>query len=336
MRPGAVRIPAGEEILADARRRVDPAYRAAVDTLPARIRQVAGYHIGWWDPDGRPSDRPGKAIRPALVLACAQASSGTGITTEAIDPAVSVEALHDFTLLHDDVMDADRTRRHRPAAWTVFGVNAAILTGDALLGLALDRATSADGVKILTAALADLCRGQSADLEHTTNLTLAACLTTAQGKTGALTGAACGLGALAGGAENARVAQFQAFGSDLGVAFQLVDDLLGIWGDPTVTGKPALADLAHGKRTLPVVAALTSGTAAGDELRQLYDHPGPHDPADLRKMAELIDTAGGRTWARRTADAYLAKAFDHLRTADPPHTTGDLRTLADLITRRER
>ena len=135
---------AAGQILAETRTVVDPAHRAAVDDLPPETRHVAGYHIGWWEADGRLTGASGKAVRPAFVLACARAAhrGGGGDQAEtpdrrppaqaAVDAAVAVELVHDFSLLHDDVMDRDLTRRHRAAAWTVFGVGRAILAGDAL------------------------------------------------------------------------------------------------------------------------------------------------------------------------------------------------------------
>src|SRR4051812_37953957 len=124
--------------VAEAREMFEPAYRAVIEALPAEIRHVAGYHIGWWDTDGRATDRVGKAMRPALTLACARAASGglAGSAHEAVvASAVAVELVHDFSLLHDDVMDGSLTRRLRPTAWAVFGVGPAILAGDMLLTL---------------------------------------------------------------------------------------------------------------------------------------------------------------------------------------------------------
>jgi geranylgeranyl diphosphate synthase type I len=130
------------EVLAGSRIIVEPALRAAIDTLPCAMRRVAGYHFGWWDEHGQRESacdghaKGGKAIRPALVLLSAQAvGAELGV---AVSGAVAVELVHNFSLLHDDVMDGDLTRRHRRTAWNVFGVNAAILAGDALLTLAVD------------------------------------------------------------------------------------------------------------------------------------------------------------------------------------------------------
>nr|CEL13473.1 Octaprenyl diphosphate synthase / Dimethylallyltransferase / (2E,6E)-farnesyl diphosphate synthase / Geranylgeranyl pyrophosphate synthetase [Kibdelosporangium sp. MJ126-NF4]CTQ99160.1 Octaprenyl diphosphate synthase (EC 2.5.1.90) / Dimethylallyltransferase (EC 2.5.1.1) / (2E,6E)-farnesyl diphosphate synthase (EC 2.5.1.10) / Geranylgeranyl pyrophosphate synthetase (EC 2.5.1.29) [Kibdelosporangium sp. MJ126-NF4] len=336
-----------EEVLAEGARLVEPAYRAAVGRLPVELARVAGYHAGWWDTDGCPSTGMGKAVRPALVVACARAC-GADIPTddtsgESGDGGVgavgaAVEMVHDFSLLHDDVMDGDLTRRHRPAVWAVFGTGQAILVGDVLLTLALDTVGERRLAKVLTAALVDLCVGQSTDLafEERRDVTLPECLAMAEAKTGALLGAACELGALAGGADSGTAACYRRFGRQVGVAFQLIDDLLGIWGDPMVTGKPAGADLVARKKSLPVVYALTSGTSASEHLAWLYGRDWDLDTEAIAYTADLVDAAGGRTWAQDEARRRIDAAMASLRQAAPdPRAAADLVALADLITRRD-
>src|SRR5918997_4814785 len=182
------------EVLAASRITVEPALRAAVDTLPSSMLRIAGYHFGWWNEHGRPERNPGakppggKAIRPTLVLLSAQAVGGVAAT--AVPAAIAVELVHNFSLLHDDVLDGDVTRRHRPTAWSVFGLNAAILAGDALLTLALDVLTSCghpaatDATRMLTTTVQRLIDGQSADLdlEQAAEAELAECVSMAERK----------------------------------------------------------------------------------------------------------------------------------------------------------
>ncbi|WP_281373880.1 polyprenyl synthetase family protein [Mycobacterium vicinigordonae] len=113
-----------EAALTDARALIEPTQRAALDALPADVRHVAGLHLGWWDAAGqeRQTGR-GKAIRPALTIACARAAGGDEAGEAAIRSAVAVELVHDFSLLHDDIMDSDLVRRHQPTAWSAFGVS---------------------------------------------------------------------------------------------------------------------------------------------------------------------------------------------------------------------
>ncbi len=125
-------------LLERARATVDPVLRTALGSLPGSMRRIALYHFGWEQADGTPAQGgSGKAIRPALVLAAASAMGGRAARSAAVRAAAAVELVHNFTLLHDDVMDRDTTRRHRPTAWTVFGDTDAILAGDALQALAL-------------------------------------------------------------------------------------------------------------------------------------------------------------------------------------------------------
>ncbi|MEV8632172.1 family 2 encapsulin nanocompartment cargo protein polyprenyl transferase [Streptosporangium sp. NPDC051023] len=341
---GAVEGRSARAVLLWSRGTVEPALRSAVDTLPPSMRRIAGYHFGWWDECGEPTRADsGKAIRPALVLLAAEAVGGSAAA--ALPAAVAVELAHNFSLLHDDVMDGDRTRRHRPTAWAVFGISPAILAGDALLALAFD-VLSADGQRVASeatrsfgAAIQELLEGQSADVafERRQDVELTECLVMAAGKTGALLGCACALGALFGGGTPEQVERLRAFGSDLGLAFQLVDDLLGIWGDPEVTGKPVYSDLRSRKKSLPVVAALASPTPAGRELAGLYHREHPLTDADLVHAAGLVDAVGGRAWSQAQADELLARALRHLHAASSmARPAAELGALARLVTRRDR
>ncbi|WP_242884482.1 family 2 encapsulin nanocompartment cargo protein polyprenyl transferase [Actinomadura litoris] len=333
--------PSAAEILAWSRGLLDPALRLAVDTMPDSMRGIVAFHFGWRDERGRPdAGAGGKAIRPALTLLSAEAA---GAAAEAALPAaVAVELAHNFSLLHDDVMDGDRTRRHRPTAWSVFGVNAAILAGDALLAAAFEALAAgpapAAGVRVLSRAVLDLVEGQSADLafENRADVTLEECLAMAAHKTGALLGGACALGAVHAAASPAVTARLRAFGERLGLAFQLVDDLLGIWGDPAVTGKSVHSDLHSRKKSLPVVAALTSGTPAGAELAALYLRDDPLTDTAAARAASLVEDAGGRAWATTRAGELLAEALAELDAAEAaPAADAELRTLAHLITHRD-
>ncbi|HEX4724206.1 MAG TPA: polyprenyl synthetase family protein [Pseudonocardiaceae bacterium] len=331
-----------------ARDLVEPALRRAVDELAPAMRTISSYHFGWADEFGRETPGGGgKALRPALTLLSAQAAGADA--SAGVPAAVAVELVHNFSLLHDDVMDNDTERRHRPTAWTVFGVPAAILAGDALLTLAVETVrlgyerTGSAVVGCLNQAVQDLIVGQSWDVEfeRRTDVTLPECLTMAAGKTGALMRCATSIGALAVGADERTVRLLAEFGEHLGLAFQLVDDLLGIWGSPDVTGKPALADLASRKKSVPVVAALNSGTDAARRLAELYFQPRQPDQVDdeaaLIAMADLVERAGARAWTEVEADRHIQQADECLAAlAAPAAVTEAFRATALFVTRRDR
>jgi geranylgeranyl diphosphate synthase type I len=334
-------------ILERTRASVDPELRAAIDSLPGSMRRIALYHFGWEHADGTPAaGNAGKAIRPALVLTAAAALGGPGAREAAVRAAAAVELIHNFTLLHDDVMDRDTTRRHRPTAWTVFGDADAILAGDALQALALGllaedpHPVSGPAAARLAACVVELCAGQHADTElerrSPGEVTLGEVLTMAEAKTGALLGSACALGALYAGASRADVEALDAFGREAGLAFQLIDDVIGIWGDPRRTGKPVGADLAARKKSLPVVAALTSGTPAASELAELYG--APHEKGDeeaIVRTALAVEQAGGRDWAQVQAADRMARAMHELsRAVADPAEAGGLLALLEFVTRR--
>lgn len=253
-----------------------PVLRAAVDRLAPPMDTVAAYHFGWIDAQGNPADGDGgKAVRPALAVLSAQVP---GAAPEVGVPgAVAVELVHNFSLLHDDLMDGDEQRRHRDTVWKVHGPAQAILVGDALFALAnevlleLGTVEAGRATRRLTAASRALIDGQAQDIsyEHRERVTVEECLEMEGNKTGALLACASSIGAVLGGADDRTADQLEKYGYHLGLAFQVVDDLLGIWGDPEATGKQTWSDLRQRKKSLPVVAALAAGGPASERLGEL-------------------------------------------------------------------
>ena len=332
------------EGVALARDLVGPAMESAIVRLTPDVRVVAAYHLGFADAAGHPTGhgKGGKALRPALALLSARAAGAP--PERGVTAAVAVELVHNFSLLHDDIMDNDTERRHRPTAWTVFGVGAAILAGDALLALAQDllledgHPQGAWAARCLSAAVQRLIGGQGSDLafEKRDDVSLAECLDMAGDKTAALMACACSIGAVHLGAPPTLAMGLAGFGAHVGLAFQLTDDLLGIWGAPEVTGKPVRADLRARKKSLPVVAALTSGTPAAAELRGLLTNPEPLSEDDLVRAADLVVAAGGKDWAEAEADAQLAAANASLSGIDlAADVRAELTAIAEFITARQ-
>ncbi|MEV4760517.1 polyprenyl synthetase family protein [Micromonospora sp. NPDC049559] len=315
--------------------------RAALDRVDERTRLTAGYQLGYWDADGTPTARGGgKGLRPALVLLSARAAGST--VRAGLPGAAAVELVHNFSLLHDDVIDGDAERRHRPTAWAAFGVGPAILAGDALLSLAGEvlveaaELDGASGLRHLHAATRRLIAGQAADIafESRTEVTLDECLAMAADKTAALLSCSATLGAVLCGAPPGLVDGLAAYGERLGLAFQLVDDLLGIWGEPAVTGKPVLSDLRARKKSVPVVRALTAGGPASEQLAELYAGDGELGAAELNLAAALIEETGARDWTEKQADRLLTEALaelDRLTELAPAGTTGLAEVHGELV-----
>lgn len=322
-------------LLTRTRTRIDPRYRHALDRMPQGVRHLLGYHAGLWDEDGTPREPAGKAFAAALALATARAA-GAQDDQAALSAAVAVEMIHDASLLHDDIIDGDRTRRGRPAAWTVFGTGATLCAGVALLHTApqlLPPHQAAD----LTVVTCRIYEGQIDDLAFETRLETSwdQYLVMAEKKTAVLLAAACGLGAAAGGAPPEAVAHYREFGRALGIAYQISDDILGIWGKPEVTGKPVHSDLTSGKKSAPVIAALTSDTAPGRSLHALYSEHPTLTSTQAAHAAALIEQTGARTHSETAADHWAQRAHSALDRAAPSHRT-DLETLANAAIRRGR
>jgi geranylgeranyl diphosphate synthase type I len=341
------------EILGRARRLVEPALRSAVDRLSPELRPVAQYHLGWVDPEGRPvGGDGGKGVRPALAVLSAEAVGAPSAT--GVPGAVAVELVHNFSLIHDDVIDGDAERRHRPTVWALFGVGRAVIVGDALLALAqqvvlhpsqviamggasLRQADAARACSAIADATAAMIAGQALDMafESVPGVDVEGCLAMEAGKTGALLGCASAVGALLAGADPEVVAALDRYGRELGLAFQAVDDLLGIWGDPVRTGKPAWSDLRQHKKSLPVAAALASGGPQVAELADLLAEP-TLDEEGIARAAALVEGCGGRAVAAGEAERRLASALAALETVplvEAPRA--ELAELARFVVERE-
>jgi geranylgeranyl diphosphate synthase, type I len=340
--PTSLQAPATvPHVLERCRALVRPALSEAVDRLHPWTREMAAYSFGWCEVGGAPaSSSGGKGVRQALAVLGAEAVGGPG--EAGVPAAVAVELVHAFSLLHDDIMDDDPARRRRPTVWKAYGTGPAVLAGDALFALAVETLAAASSdpraVRALCAALSDLVRGQADDLLFAERpwtgprrVRPEEYLLMAEHKTGALLGCATALGALLAGAPPSTSRALDQAGRQLGVAFQIIDDVLGIWGDPEVTGKPVHSDLREGKKTLPVLAALASPVPEARRLALLLER------ADApEETATLIDATGGRSTA-------LAQARHHLTTAqalltDLPLEPGPvhaLQALLDFLVRRE-
>lgn len=338
--PSAVQAPAdARQVLDRCRALVRPALREAVGRTHPWVGEMAAYSFGWCEVGGAPAAASGgKGVRQALAVLGAEAAGAPGGV--AVPGAVAVELVHTFSLLHDDIMDGDEARRRRPTVWKAYGTGPAVLAGDALFALAVEtlavEAAGPQAVRLLSVALQDLVRGQADDLLFATRpwtgperVRPDEYRTMAEHKTGALLGCAAALGALLGGAPPATVAALDRAGRHLGIAFQMVDDLLGIWGDPAVTGKPVYGDLRERKKTFPVLAALDS-PAAGRLCALLESGV---DPAEA---AVLIEESGGRSAALAQARRHVTAVETALADVSlEARAAEELRALLDFLVRRD-
>lgn len=312
---------------------------------PPLFYRMLHYHMGWVEGDGaaRPTSS-GKRIRPVLCLLCAEAAGGdAGL---ARPPAAAVELIHNFSLLHDDVQDASPTRRSQPTVWSIWGEAQAINAGDALFALAhlaiprlaagrLSGETQIRMTTILDETCLELTRGQHLDMsfELRDDVPVTEYLDMIEAKTAALLGASARLGALAAGVDEAVQAHYQNFGACLGMAFQALDDVLDIWGDPSVTGKEAAIDIRQRKKSLPVLY----GLERSEPLRALYDGTSTFSEEEVTEAIRLLDGVGAREHAESLARQYSAQTLDHLEAAAPQGDAADaLHSLVEMLLHRDR
>ena len=317
------------------------------------LYQMMRYHMGWANRDFEPEEAPrGKRLRPVFCLLACQATGGDW--TRAVPAAAAVELIHNFSLIHDDIEDNDKERRHRATVWAIWGVPQGVNTGDTLWILSqlamqrlLEHGHTPDTVlrvvRTLNEAVLELCTGQYLDLHFETveTVPVADYERMVSGKTGALLSGAVASGAILGGATPGDVEHYRAFGLELGLAFQMADDILGVWGDPRVTGKSAASDILAKKKTLPVLHALAHESAHGqDDLRRLYAQPQMR-AADIPQVLALLERAGARNETQARANEHLERALVHLdsvpadqpaHTAQPAHAA--LRHLALSLVER--
>jgi geranylgeranyl diphosphate synthase type I len=267
---------------------------------------------------------PGKLFRPTMLLVSALAVGGTA---ESVLPAAcATETGHTASLVHDDIIDGDEVRRGRPSVQSKYGINTAIIAGDALIfalfeGLAACAGTGIPQDRVVAAIAAvaragiDLCRGQCLEAELTALRLMdpVAYVAMVRLKTSALFRAACEAGAILGGGDEQAVAALVSYADHLGIAFQIEDDLLGYTSDEARTGKGAASDVRKGRPTLPVILAhLRADPATRREIGRALS--GRFDPAEaLAVMTEICESTGVLEEAGRQAAGHAAAALDALQ-----------------------
>jgi geranylgeranyl diphosphate synthase type I len=305
------------------------------------------YHLGWEDADGKPQDAGGKALRPTVCLLACEAAGGEW--RRALPVAAAVELVHNFSLIHDDIQDRDTERHHRPTVWSIWGEAQAINAGDALLALArlvllrlgdegVPSSTVVEAARILDESTLEMVAGQTLDIafEETPDVDLPAYMGMIEKKTGALFDCALRLGALAASGDGDLAQRLGRAGRTLGTAFQVRDDVLGLWGESSKTGKPRGSDIYRRKKSLPVVYALSEAKdGMREQLRAIYEKS-TLDADDLGQVRECLDEVGARGYCEQRAAELKESAIAELRRLDLLAAPRDeLIQMAEFLLQRE-
>ena len=313
----------------------------ATEPMVLSLYQMMQYHLGWLDADLRPEEAPrGKRLRPLMCLLACEAAGGDW--HRALPAASAIELIHNFSLVHDDIEDNSLTRRHRPTVWSLWGIAQGINTGDTLWVISrlstlrlsqegYDPETVLRVVRLFDETCLALCAGQYLDMrfESLDSVAMDEYERMIAGKTAALLSASLAAGALLGGAGESTVERYARFGHELGITFQIVDDILGIWGEPRVTGKSAASDILERKKTIPILYALEWERQHGyDDLRRLYCRPALTEQ-DIPPILTLLERAGAREAIKAQAREHQERTLAYLETPDTPHPADqDLYALA--------
>lgn len=329
------------EYLPEIERTLQDVVKGSLGSSFEELRGMLTYHMGW-EGEGAGVEARGKRIRPVFVLLCAQAAGGDW--RAALPAAAAVELLHNFSLIHDDIQDQSPLRRGRPTVWAKWGIAQAINAGDVMFTQAfyalrgLSNSMSLETALKAQAVLQDTClrltEGQYLDMayESRRDLPMEAYWPMITGKTAVLMGCCAELGALCAGAGPDRRADFHRFGLCLGLAFQVLDDWLGIWGDAAEIGKSVESDLVTGKKTLPVVYALEKGGAFARRWLQ-----GPVRVEEIHEVVGLLVEAGANDFTLRRAAELTEEARQAMAKAIPDSAYAeDLAELTEMLLKRQK
>ncbi len=309
------------------------------------------YHLGWTDESFQAthSQAGGKRLRPLFCLLACQAVGGE--PQQALPAAAAVELIHNFSLLHDDIEDNSPTRRHRTTVWKIWGEPQAINAGDGMFALAHlallrlsekglpdDRVLAA--CRVFDQTCLALCQGQYLDMsfEDRLDVDVDRYLAMIRRKTAALLSCSTRLGALLGSGDAELAARYARFGENLGMAFQIEDDILGIWGEEKVTGKPQAADIRQRKKSLPIVYALqqeASLPASEQRVHKVYQRKVIDEDA-IQMVLDSLQALGARQYTQQMALDYHDRALAELEAAGMENEGQDgLRDLATLLVNRK-
>ena len=312
-----------------------------------------GYHLGWIDRSGErittPTDQ-GKALRPSLCLFACQALGGDWI--KAMPAALALELIHNFSLIHDDIQDGDTKRRHQPTVWYLWGQPKALLTGDAMHGMAYRVALdlTARGISdkkslrvssLLMESCLSMINGQTMDLQYENRLdiNLTDYLEMIRLKTGSLFETSLEIGALLARDEEEQIQALASYGRHLGLAFQIRDDILGIWGNEKYTGKAGNSssnDILRKKKSFPIVFALEQAEATNRKtLRRIYKKQSINQQ-DMDQVMGILDQMKAHEYAQKLVVKEATLALEELKTISlGSWASKEARKLVGFLTSRD-
>lgn len=349
-------------------RAIDTALRTTLDAIATRsgrpeLASYYGqmqYHLGWVDAEMKPvQSNAGKLLRPTLLLLAYEATrawepaheSPENALRAALPAAVTVELGHNFTLIHDDIEDGDRERRHRPTLWTIWGIPQAINTGDGMFALSrialldsLEQGVAPEVVLRLVAtfdqAILTIAEGQYLDISFETrqDITEAMYIDMISRKTAALIRCSIEMGAILGTHDEHTIASLRDFGQAIGIAFQVRDDILGVWATSAELGKTEAGDVYRRKKSLPILHALEHAENQDQRtLHTIYQQTQPLNEAQVAEVLHIFE----RTHTRDHCRAFLAHHCQQARTKlasipAPKHplarqALNDMQTIVDFI-----
>ena len=308
------------------------------------FHEMLTYHMGWTGKGAGP-DATGKRIRPIMVLLTVAACNNTNKSDwlRAVPAAAAVELVHNFSLVHDDIQDNSEKRRGRTTVWKIWGAPMGINIGDALFVMSnqaimdlheqFPAETVIKAATVLHNTCLDLTRGQFLDMSYEAynDLGVEDYWPMVAGKTAALLSACCYIGSILGGADGSKQDAYRSFGHALGMAFQVQDDILGIWGDEAITGKSAASDLLEGKKSLPVLHGLSQNGKFAKRWAK-----GPIQSDEVEDLAQVLANEGSYEFTHGMSRQMTSLALDSLREADPQGEAGEaLMGLANKLIKRE-
>ena len=337
-----------EDILADHIGMIDREIKAVFlqRNEPRRLYEMMEYHLGWLDESLKPAKQyRGKRFRPTLCLLTYKALAG--VYNKALPAAAAIELIHNFSLIPDDIEDMDEERRHRPTLWKLFGIPHAINAGDGmhvlanLAALRLREYNVTDEnivnvLAILNKTIMELCEGQYLDMsfEERMDIDVASYLDMISRKTAALIEASTYIGAILATRDEEVILHFRNFGRKIGIAFQIIDDIIGIWEDKT--GKPRASDIRNRKKTLPVIYAFDRASQADKKILTETYAKERLTCEDVEKVLEILESTGAKEYTTKMAEKYESEALKELHAAGIKNEAVEkIEVLTEFLIRRK-